>query len=374
MQRARTSSSDKFIKVLQQTCYASNAAEIADLFRKIVLSFHQNDGELTDEELGELAEVVFESIPTAHKANMVGVHTVYKLSLQDHTYRCTWRELLAKGSYNHVYYADLTTLPAENPIVQPAVVKITVEVDDFRVYVLENVIHAVLSVLPGMQHMIVPIRFPFKVPMRGVPPFALGVVLDNPGCDNMGRFIEEHMRNDDDIFSFFTTIAIMVQQGQAACRFEHRDLKADNLMLTKVQKDGILPNGSAYPMFCRGLLFIDFGMTRFEMDGEYFGCDCMHTDVAFNPCHDMQSLSCTLLEDYHEEFEKTAPLFLQYLQRLTYPLYQGLRKQHPNYENLKSSSRHKRLCTFVAKERNTSFTPQRILEDMTLYWQKKFQK
>lgn len=376
MQRARSSSNDKFVKVLQQTCYASTATEIAELFRSIVQSYHKNDGDMSDEELSELADVVFKTIPTAQKANMVGVHAVYKLSQQNKTYRCTWRELLAKGSYNHVYYADLTILPPAHhqaPAPQPAVVKVTVEVDDFRVYILENVIHAVLGVLPVMRDMIVPIRFPFKIPVRGEPPFTLGVVLDNPGYDNFGRFIEDDLKTDDEMFSMLTSIAIMLQKAQNACRFEHRDMKADNLMLQRIQEDrNLLRDSLYYPTFKRSVLFIDFGMTRLELDGEYLGCDCMHTDVTFNPSHDLQSLTCTLVEDYAQELQSRAPVFYQYLKNAALPIFDSMRKLYANYDNLKSSSRHKKLCLYVAKERNPNFTPQKILEDMGSYWSKKF--
>jgi hypothetical protein len=165
----------------------------------------------------------------------------------------------------------------------------------------------------------------------------------------------------------------MLKQAQQACRFEHRDMKADNLMLTlsEPQERGIINGNASYPLFGRKLLFIDFGMTRFELDGEYLGCDCMHTDVTFNPCHDLQSLACTLLEDYFQEFRQNAPVFLQYLQRMTLPLFQGVRKQYSNYDTMKSSSRHKRLCMFVAKERNSAFTPVKVLEDMSMYWAQK---
>jgi hypothetical protein len=367
MQRARTSSSDKFVKTLLQTCYAPIAPAVVDLFRRILQTYHQNDGDLSEDEMMDLADAIFAVIPTAHKTNMVGVHSVYKMNINDHVYRCTWRELLAKGSYNHVYYADLTTLPPAHgpPRPQAAVVKVTVEVDDFRVYISENVINALLGAMPGMQELVVPIRFPFKIPVRGVPPYTLGVVLDNPGYDNMGRFIEEKLENDDEMFSLLTTTAHMLQQAQQVCRFEHRDLKADNLML----RTG--PQSDSYPTFDRGLLFIDFGMTRFELDGEYIGCDCMHTDTTFNPTHDLQSLMCTLVEDYASDFQKRAPVFYQYLKRMTAPIFGTLRKLHANYDNLKPSSRHKKLCIFVAKERNMDFTPQKVLDDMMLYWRSK---
>ena len=374
MQRVRSSSNDKFLKVLLQTCYAPMAADIVSLFRRIVQSYHQNDGDMSEEEMAALADDIFRFIPTAHKTNMVGVHPVYKLQVQNNMYRCTWRELLAKGSYNHVYYADLTIIPTAGlpapPTPQPAVVKTTVEVDDFRVYILENVIHAVLSVLPGMQHMIVPIRFPFKVPMRGVPPFSLAVVLDNPGEDNMGEFICTRDPNDDMMFSLLTTVTLMISQAQQAHRFEHRDLKADNLMMGRGGDQGLV-NKTAYPTFGRSLFFIDFGMTRFELDGEYIGCDCLHTDVTFNPCHDLQSLMCTLIEDYSKELKSSAPLFLQYLQRMTTPIFDHLRKQHANYDISKSSTRHKRLCMYVAKERLPAFAPKKVLDDMESYWVKK---
>lgn len=378
MQRARSSQNDKFLKVLQETCYAPIATEIVHLFRLILQTYHHNDGNLTEEELDELADQIYKLIPTAHKTNMVGVHTVYKFQTPKCTYRCTWRELLAKGSYNHVYYADLTTffntglysMPQQPPVPQPAVVKTTVEVDDFRVYILENVIHAVLSALPVMQNMVVPMNFAFKVPVRGVPPYALAVVLDNPGKNDLGDFIDTRNPNDDMMFSLLTTVTLMLSQAQQAYRFEHRDLKADNLMMKPGEAYGKV-NSTTYPMFGWSLYFIDFGMTRFELDGEYIACDCLHTDVKFNPCHDLQSLLCTLIEDYSKEFQKHAPVFFQYISRMTAPIFDDLRRKHLNYNTSKSSTRHKRLCMYVAKERLPAFAPQKVLEDMETYWNQK---
>ena len=123
----------------------------------MIRSYHMPDTETGDAMALELAENVCAAIPTAVRS-MIGTHSVYRINIKGIDYRCTWRELLAKGSYNHVYYCDLTNVTNSNQIT-PAVIKVTMQGDDLRVYLMENVLHAILYTIPQTSSLVVPIRF-----------------------------------------------------------------------------------------------------------------------------------------------------------------------------------------------------------------------
>jgi hypothetical protein len=361
-------SQDPLVRIIRDSCYGENASAIAELFRHTLRSYHNDDdGYLSDDSLQSITSNLLSVIPSAYKVNMVGLFNVYKIRVKNRTYRCTWREMLAKGAYNQVYYADLAAVDSPDLPITPAVVKVTVETEDFRVYLLENVLHAILCQLPVISSMVVPIRFPFKIVNRGIPAYSLAVVLDNPGLGHVGNFIENDLRNDDQMFSILTQLAYMLHKAQNMCRMMHRDLKSDNIMLTE-HKDvmetvdiPLIGLKFEYPTFRRKLLFIDFGMTRIEYSGEYLACDCLHTETAFNPCHDLQYYCCTLIEDYSDELRRNAPYFYAWLHELTTPLFKIIRDTYKNYNDAKSSVRHKRLTTVVARETLSPYVPMNML-------------
>lgn len=365
----KTGASDALVRTLKTSCYGEHAAEIASMFRTTLRSYHENEqGYAGEQELQELLDDLLNVIPTAHKVNMVGPFNVYKLKVKQHTFRCTWREMLAKGAYNQVYYADLTSVDVPGMPITPAVVKVTVETEDFRVYLLENVLHAILSQLPIIRDMVVPIRFPFKIVNRGIPAYSLAVVLDNPGLGHVGRFIENDLRTDDHMFSIVTQLCYMLHQSQTQYRFVHRDLKSDNILISEHDESMAIVDIPAvglrfeYPTFKRKLLFIDFGMSRLELDGEYLACDCLHDETSFNPCHDLQYYFCTLVEDYEDELRHRAPYFFSWLLEITAPLFTIIRDTYKNYNDAKSSVRQKRLITVVSREHMNAFVPLNMLQ------------
>ncbi len=366
--------SDALVRIIRQTCYCDKAIEIAALFRKMLQSFHSEKED--DDEINELDETVFDAIPTAVKVNMVGLYPVYHMAVRDVQYRCTWREMLAKGSYNQVYYADLTTMIKSKPsdTTTRAVVKVSVETEDFRVYLLENVLHAILYEHPVTRDIVVPMHFPFKIRNSGFPKYTLGTVLDNPGRDHLGYFMEHHLRNDDQMFSILTQLSYMLYRVQAKLRMEHRDLKSDNIMLMVQTKDTErvqIPNSRIafdYPTFDVKLAFIDFGMTRIELDGEYLACDVMHNNTKFNPSHDLQHFCCTLVEDYKDELKEHAPVFYARLKTLTAPIFAALAQKHKKYAQNSSMYRHRKLCQFVSVDQNPLFTPTSFLEVLQRHW------
>jgi hypothetical protein len=376
MQRASNhgSKNDALVRAIRNSCYGENAVEIARLFRHMLQSYHTKDTDAGDAMARELSEKVFGSIPTAFKSNMIGTHSVYRVRVRGVDYRCTWRELLAKGSYNHVYYADLTDVTNGN-VTTPAVVRVTMETDDLRVYLMENVLHAILCSLPQTAPFVVPIRFPFKIRKSGYPEFTLATCADDLGRGHLGDFLEEKLRNDEQMFALLTQLAACLYTGQRALRFEHRDLKADNIMIAADDPGGVatvevpeLGLSYRYPTLGLRTMLIDFGMTRLELGGEYVACDCMHSRVSFNPCHDLQNFACTLLEDYEDELKKHAPRFHAWLASTCDPLFQKLYKACPDYREASSSKRHRMLMNVCNREKHHAFTPANMLKVLELHW------
>ena len=355
--------------------HAEHAVEIARLFRLMLRSYHKEPA-AGDAVAQELSEKVCSLVPTAYKTNSIGIHNVYRVCVQGKTYRCTWRELLAKGSYNHVYYCDLAS--DNESAVLPAVIKVTMESDaDLRVYVLENVIHAILCALPEIQQYIVPIRFPFKIRRQsGFPEYTLATCASDPGKGNLGDYIEDKMRNDSQMFSLLTQLSWIIYRGQRLLRFEHRDLKADNIMIAandaSMHTITVPELGLSYRYPTLGLktLLIDFGMSRLELGGEYIACDCMHSRLTHNACHDLQNFACTLLEDYSSEMKRHAPRFYAWLKATCEPLFAILYKTWPDYDTVSSSKKHERLMFVCNRERHHAFMPCNMLKVLELHWRK----
>lgn len=368
MIRSSQSAHDPLIPILKQSCYGDHAEAIAFLFRNMVASYHVHNSEEEERQAAALSEQVFAAIPTAYKITTVGMFNVYKMINKDISYRCIWRDLLAKGSYNQVYYADLiVTSEKENTI--PAVVKVTVESDkDLRVYLLENVLHALLVQMVTLRDFIVPIRFPFKIQRRGFPKWVLGTVMDDPGKGTLGDWLCDSMHCDQSMFVMFTQIVWILHQMQTAVRFAHRDLKCDNIMLraTAASQLTVHVADSQYTVPTMGLacLLIDFGMARLEWHGEYIACDCYDTNTKFNPAQDLQNLCCTLLEDYEKELDNHAPQFKKFIKELCAPLFHKVKQIWPTYDTLSTNKRNERLSKVIRMVKIAGFVPAQMLRTL----------
>lgn len=363
---------DPLLRLIRQTCYADSAAEVAELMRRSIETYR--DG--TEDAIQELSDRVFGAVPTGHRVGTSGgIHPVYVVQTSSHRYRCVWRELLAKGAYNHVFYADLEEEDEEEDT--PAVIKITVQSDrDLRVYLLENVIHAMLYAHPGTRNLVVPMRFAFKIRKTGFPPYKLGTVMNDPGRGDLGGWIETDMANDEEMFAALTQVAWVMHQAQVAATVEHRDLKCDNILIEDLEDKTIHVTTEAvdfaFPSAGIRMLLIDFGMTRLEVGGEYVACDCMHSDRRFNPSHDMQNLLCTMHEDYQDCFQERAPRFGKWIAEQVKPLMRTVRRHWPDYEDESSEEKHKRLSYVVCTERIPGFVPEAMLETLgKTYWNKR---
>jgi serine/threonine protein kinase len=368
--------SDRLSRALTRSGFTDRASDVARMMRQMMCTYHQADREHGDTEAEKLSERVPELMPVATRVNSVGLWGVYRTTVAGRTYRCTWRELMAKGSYNHVYFADLTAVPPHGRLTEaettPAVVKITTSTDkDLRVFLLENAIHALLGELEVSCDFVVRLHYPFRVRRGSFPYFDLGTVMDNPGHGHLGDWIYDHLRTDRQMFTIMAQLAWTLLRLQRALEFAHRDFKCDNIMLAADPSDRVhatLDNGSSLYFPTNGLrcLLIDFGMARLTLGGEYIACDCIHIDRrgnvdSFNPCQDLQNLCCTMLEDYADVLQERAPRFCQWLRSQCSGINERLLTLWPNYYEASRSTRHERLSYIVTKERMVNMHPYNML-------------
>jgi len=59
-------------------------------------------------EVTALSDRVFRAIPTAHRVGTdADKNAVYEVKVGESLHRFAWKEMLARGSYNHVFYAGV---------------------------------------------------------------------------------------------------------------------------------------------------------------------------------------------------------------------------------------------------------------------------
>lgn len=368
--------SDRLSRALAHSGFGERAPDVALMMRQMLCTYHQADRDHGDAEAEQLSDRVPDLVPVATRVNSVGLWGVYRTAVGGRTFRCTWRELMAKGSYNHVYYADLTEVPPHGRLAEakttPAVVKVTTATDkDLRVFLLENAIHGLLGELEASRDLVVRLHYPFRVRRASFPYFDLGTVMDNPGHGHLGDWIYDHLRTDRQMFSIMAQLCWRLLRLQRALEFSHRDFKCDNIMLGDAAADReriTLDDGSAFDIRTGGLrcLLIDFGMARLTLGGEYIACDCIHVDRrgnvdAFNPCQDLQNLCCTMLEDYADVLQERAPRFCQWLRAQCRGVNERVLALWPNYHEASSSTRHERLSFIVTKESLPNMHPYNML-------------
>lgn len=380
--------------------------------RQMIASYHvpnEEEGDaIGDAIAAPLSYRLLDVLPVARKKGSVGLAQVYEVQVGTSSpivYRFTWQHMLVKGSYNFVYQGTITErrLPVmpgaagRMPLtiinarklteesMEPVVVRVTAEPDtDLRVYLLENVINALLFALPETRSLVIPIRFAFKLPQNNNQVHRLGVVLNDPGHGHLGKWLEdkydEHKRAgaamDIEMFSMLSTLAHMIYQAQRAVQLQHRDLKCDNILWSPTEvgqvtlrideSDMVL----VYPTRGVTCKIIDFGMARLVYKGEYIGCDCMGNQVAFNPANDLQNFCATLIEDYAQELLAMAPKFYRWLSQLCSPIFahtQQLSYPH-NYETMTTKQRHRCLSKAVNELKLQPFVPSSMLTILKEYW------
>lgn len=391
----RTSTShrraDGLTVLLQQTCYGDRASEVAALMRAMILTYHNPSTSEGDRQAADLSSSVPKIVPIARLVSLVGLDETYEVEAHGKVYRFTWQRKIARGCYNSVYNGTMTDVRASNcrssgamPLA-PVVVKVTGQHEsDLRVFVLENVLHAILFHMPETRGMVVPIWCPFKVPHNDGQVNTYGVVLSDPGHGHVGEYIERKYESferhgttyEQEMFSMLASIADMLYRARAL-RFEHRDLKADNIMWaptsqrTRTVHIDEQDRDMIYPTCNASFVFIDFGMARFEYAGEYLACDCLPNRTEYNPACDLQNLCCTLVEDYAQELAKIAPRFFSWLQGLCKPLFAAAAARTRGYAKLDRDARHLALTDTVHAEKLRPFVPISMLEILRVYFDSK---
>lgn len=375
---------DHITRLIATSCYGHDAITFTNIFRGMVKSFHVDHASpATSSAVALLSRASVDHIPAASVVVNDGeaLYDTYRVqvSTQPAPYIFTWKSILAQGSYNDVYRAviktrcDNRTCDKEHD--QKAVIKVTSQAPkDLRVYLMENVIHAILNQLPAAKPYVVFMFCPFKLFQNTHPEFKLGCVLEDPGSGDMASFICERS-TDETLFSIMTQIGIMLSDLQSKLRFQHRDFKADNLVMTVVGADTTLSvdvPGCRYTAPSRGIgcKMIDFGMTRFELDGEYFGCDVYHQSTTFNPSQDIQYWVATTLEDFGHILRERCPGFYKWLAKYGTAISNSVRARCKEKQAKTTEEKNYYLGETTERECIPAYTPACLLRSLESEWKK----
>lgn len=358
---------DPLGRALANTCFKSNAEEVASLFKNMMSTYPEEaDG---GPETKEISNNVKWILPKAIKR--IG-DSMYTLKINKKNFVLTWQSHLARGSYNNVYKAKLTDGKKTHDVV---VKTSTLTPSDMRVYFLENVLHAIICGIPVMSPLVVPFRFAFREDLGGYPDTVYGAVLDNPGNGDLGKWMESDNFNDVNLCAVLMEIAYMLHIAQQGCQFEHRDFRVDNIM-TSVNSSSkrirtIKDRTYEYPTGGISCYFIDFGMTRIMLENsQYVACDCMQPDSKFNPSHDLQSLICTINEDYNDELSESARKMRKWIRNICNPIYGALYAANPDYDDLERDDRVHILTEQVRVSREPDFEPYNVFRSLSKFLDK----
>lgn len=370
---------DMLAQVIAASCYGHDPVAFADIFRAVVRSFHATDGA----PVPMLSQALIERVPTANMV-VVGSDSLFdtyrvQLSNQTRPHTFVWKGILAQGSYNDVYKAiikvrcDKRTCTLDHD--QKAVIKITSQAPkDLRVHLMENVIHAILNQLPDAAPFVVHMFCPFKLHQNTHPPFKLGCVLEDPGHGDMAAFICERS-TDATMFSLVVQMALMLMRMQGALRFQHRDFKADNLVIVdntgdRQQTISLPSHGIWFEYLTEGIgcKMIDFGMTRLELNNEYIGCDIYHQSTAFNPSQDIQFWVATTLEDFAEALQARCSEFYRWLKAYGAMITEAVDARCKTKRARNSEEKNYYTGETTERESMAMYTPEGLLQAVEPEW------
>ena len=240
---------------------------------------------------------------------------------------------------------------------------------DLRVYLIENVIHALLCQMSVARDHVVRMLFPLRVRNLGHPRYTVACVMEDPGMGDLLHYLARRDVTDRACFSIVTQVAWALQQMQDAISFQHRDLKTDNIMMSETRESSlqVTTEDASFLVPTCGVrpLFIDFGMTRMRLGEEYVGCDCNSKARTFNPCHDIQFLFCTMLEDRHHLLPSK---FLAWLRNYTEPIMRRVRARRVSTRARTTEDRDLCMMHTTHYEQMTRYTPQAVLTVMQKHW------
>lgn len=373
--------SDLLLNVIAGSCYGHEPKAFVNLLRSVIRSFHSQDPTVS-QAVDILSHNLVECVPIArmNADNNFGLYDSYsvKLNHQKRPLNFVWKGIMAQGSYNDVYKA-MIQVRCDKPSChkdhdQQAVIKITSQAPkDLRVYLMENVIHAILNELTDSAPFVVHMFCPFKLRQNTHPPFKLGCVLEDPGLGDLAAFICGSA-TDREMFSLTTQIGLMLVCMQGALRFQHRDLKADNLVIVNNPSTDLtvtLPANDtifSFPSCGVGCKMIDFGMTRLEIGGEYVGCDIYHNSTEFNPCHDVQFFVATTLEDFEGPLGTRCPIYLDWLKTYGRPITEAIRVRRTSQKAVSQKHMDYFLGEVTEKENIELYRPEEMLKSLAGCW------
>ena len=362
MQRAGSGDEkDPLARLLKATCFRfGDTGTLAALFRTMAQQYR---GDTSQQQVAALAPQLIAALPAARRAGTDSIFEMLELPGEPGRVRC--RDLLTNGSYNYVYRGDTG---GDAVVIKHAYVTD----DDYRVYLMENVLHAVLGAHEASRAVVPPLRSVFTLTTGAAhPKHRLGACVFDPGHGDVGEFLESSgFVAEAQVVAVVVQVCTALQRLQGPLRFQHRDLKVDNLLLTVGNPDPLpVATGGGDPWQCPtrgvGCMLIDFGMARLELAGEYIGCDCVEaTTPDYNPFADLQNLCLTLDEDYRTELAATAPRFAAWLRRECRPLRAALKRRCPDYEQLDPENQNLQLTQLTSTERLPSFRPARLLQSL----------
>lgn len=353
-------SGDLLVSLLQKTYYCKNAFEIAELIRVIIPSFDElEDGEIYTDSMYSL-------IPTAHSIPSKSIYKQHKITFETEMYKFVNKGILNKGSYNFVYEGELVV---NNKHTHKIIIKESrLSRADFRIYFMENIIHALLNVMDIDNSGIAKFYFPFKIKSTN-PEYIFGSIMPNLGSRSLYEFIKDDVDNDECLFSFATQIAWILYQLQSQIKYMHRDLKANNIMIIntkeKIKSFEIDNKNCKYQTMGIQCKLIDFGMSRFMIGDELIGCDDNATH--YNPCFDLQYLFLSIIEDF-EACEHQAPRFFAWLNKTCLPIKQYILKKVPNYLDYDDSEQHRIAQKELQILKCPDFEPKQMLKTLQLHW------
>jgi serine/threonine protein kinase len=234
---------------------------------------------------------------------------------------------IAAGGYNRVHRGEyrgekvaIRTMlrdPAANP-------------KSARMFLLEHAVHAAVSAskwVPTL-HAVLKTRRGDDTGCR------LSSVMDRVQGVSMYDHIEANKPSDMAMLSMFTSVLAALHELDKLCSFEHRDLRADNVMVAPAAAATItVDNGDGtrftYPNCGRQVSLVDFGFGRItNTDGVRITCNPAPflKDDGRCPGIDAAMLLFTIVEDL-----ELPPRFARWAMQMLEPLERQLRERIPLY-------------------------------------------
>lgn len=273
---------------------------------------------------------IMEALPKVaiSRRDKVGGQSVYSLIDGSTVIR---RTHLISGGYNRIVRADFvvgdTTTPALLRIIKHDLEGLS-KADKVTLSFVENVMHVVLQHIAP--EAIVPIICPIVLPRKSPPRYDFGSLLERARKANdlytvMSNQIDDKDELDSEVlFDVTRKLFHLLASLQKSCKFVHRDLKEDNVM--------VYQNGD--------VKLIDFGCAEYEYGGERIACDCEPylRGHSFNDSVDVVYY-CLSLYDSTWSFKQDTPEFYKFIRSVAGSTYKAVCEKFPGHAKQSGESR-----------------------------------